>query len=521
MNRTLLTALLLLSTACGRELSPSDVKSVGVGLDPEEIGPEAELYGGIVEYSWVDFAGGQLPLALMGLVSFDPVGPSLSGFKAPYAMVYGLAFVMDSDMPAPDALLGTFASPPKTVGTCQTVYEPFSFVNSLADVGNTISFDSEDGQTGVAFERTPAIYPPDARDAFTYYFGLETWRPTAQTRYVTGEDPTDPSAMTEEVMRKSNFGFGQEMTLGFPGGAPPSTALVGSIPMPLSALGENRALTLPNRPDGVRMSWTGPRYDADGVLLTDGEAVSTCLKYVTPTSNPDSPHACGALANENEGAPQMYTAPWETDGGVLFQWTPPAESVGETVSITVRFLGEVDRESESFLVGVVEGDPAEASWYDEDAESYVPLSEGWAAAQEDGDIPAGAEIPTGRRAAQTCEDDEDITWVFDDAFEQADGSLIPSLQGDPTNAIVEVTCTLPEQAGEDIAEFLLTEEVVADALAYAQLHGSGGAVFYFTRSTSAAIATPPVRDAHGKRREISPLLVVSRAVQLGRFWYGQ
>lgn len=516
MNRTLVIALLL--AGCGRELSPADVKTVGVGLDPDEIGPEAEYFGGVVEYAWIDYAGGLLPLALTGLVSYDPVGPELNSFKAPYAMVYGVGFVMDQDMPAPDALLGTFAAPPKTAGTCQTVYEAFSFVNQLADVGNTLEFNSADGKTGISFERTPSVYPPDARDVFSYYFGLETWRPEPQLRWATGEDPTDPAAMTEQVLRRANFGFGQEMTFSFPGGAPPSSANVGSIPMPLASLGEDRTLTLPNRPEGVRLSWKGPQYDADGDLLAEEGEVATCLQYGLPDGSPATPADCLAAAADPSGAAQVYTGPWDTLEGVLFQWTPPAEDIGETVSVTVRFLAPVDRENEYLLEGVVYGDPSGASVVDDDGE-YTPLSEVWAEAQSDGDIPADASIPEGRRPALTCEEDEDVSWVFDDAYVQADGSLIPSLQGDPSTALVEVTCTLPEQAGDELAEFLLTEEHLADALAYARLHGSEGAVFYFTRSSSAAIQTPPVRDAYGKRRDISPLLVVSRAVQLGRFWY--
>lgn len=525
MNKTLSSVFLLslLTPGCGRELSPSDVKAVGVGLTPDEIGPEAEYYGGVIEYDWVEFAGGQLPLALTGLASFSPVGPSLSSFKAPYAMVYGLAFVMDQDLPAPDALLGTFSSPPQTVWQVPAVCEPFSFVNNLADVGNTISFSGEDGTTGIALERTPAVYPPDARDVFSYYFGLETWRSEAQYRWVTGDDPSDPTAMKQEVMRKANFGFGQDMLLNFPGGAPPSTATVGSIPMPLAALGGERTLTLPNRPEGVHMSWTGPRFDTDGLLLSDDEEVSTCLKYVATTTGPTSPEDCLALSAENEGASQMYTGPWDTKDGVLFSWLPPAGASGqETVSITVRFLGPVDRTNESFLEGVVLGDPEDARVYDLSDDSYstyTSLEDLWSEAQADEDIPSGAQIPQGRRAARVCEDDDDISWVFDDELEQADGSLIPSMQGDATSTVVEVTCTIAEPTDGSAAQFLLTEAQLADAMAYARLHGSGGAIFYFTRSTNAAIQAPPVRDAHGKRRDTSPLLVVSRAVQLGRFWY--
>ena len=65
MNRNhIACGLYLLLAGCGRDLTPSDIKTVGVGLTPDEIGPEAEPYGGLVELDWVDFAGGQLPVAL-------------------------------------------------------------------------------------------------------------------------------------------------------------------------------------------------------------------------------------------------------------------------------------------------------------------------------------------------------------------------------------------------------------------------------------------------------------------------
>lgn len=480
----------LLLGGCGRELSPADVKAVGVGLDPEEIGPEAEYYGGVVEYDWVEFAGGQLPLALMGLVSYDAVGPVFSDFKAPYALVYGLGFVMDTDLPVPDALLGTFASPPGTVGTCQTVYEPFSFVNNLADVGNALRFESEDGTSRFEIERTPSVYPPDARDVFSYYFALETWRPEAQSTWEPGQDPSDPTTMTSEVFRPSNFPFGELMGFSFPGGAPPSSANVGSIPVPLASLGQDASIALPARPQGVLLSWSGPRYDEWGGLLSEEGEQSVCLQYQETTGSPESPADCPESefpANTESTSGQMYTGPWETGSGLSFRWAPPegAEESGETVSITVRFLGEVDRESSEFLT---------------------------------------SEVKTDREleSAYVCLDDEDIDWTFNESYLMDEDTLLPSLQGDPASTLVEVTCTVSEALNEDgFAEFLLTEDALADAMAYARAHDSGGAVFYFTRSTSAAIPTPPVRDTYGKRRDTSPLLVVSRAVQLGRFWYGQ
>lgn len=519
MHRDLLLVLLL--AGCGRELSPSDIKEVGVGLNPDEIGPEADLYGGVVEYDWVNFAGGQLPLALTGLVSYDPVGPSLNQFAPPYALIYGVGFVMDQDLPAPDALLGTFAAPPKTVGTCQTVYEPSSFINGLADVGNTLDFKSDDGSSGVSFNRTPEVYPPDARDVFSYYFGIETWRPTAQTRWALGTDSHDPTTMTSEVIRPGNFDFGKTMTMSFAGGAPPPTAVVGSIPMPLATNGSDHTITLPNQPQGVYLSWSGPRYDQDGLTSGDPGENSTCLNYIKPATTPAGPDDC--LTQETQGAPQMYTGPWDTDGGVLFKWKPPEQDANETVSITVRFLGKVDRQSEYLLEGLHgdEVDGADASVYDADTETWSSLADTWSALQADGTIPSSAALPRGRTPALTCDQDDDVTWAFDDAYLQADGSYVPSLQGDPSTTLVEVTCTVPETAGDSEGEFLLTEDQLSDAMAYAQLHGGEGAIFYFTRSTSAAITTPPVRDSHGKRRDIEPVLVVSRAVELGRFWYGQ
>jgi len=42
-----------------------------------------------------------------------------------------------------------------------------------------------------------------------------------------------------------------------------------------------------------------------------------------------------------------------------------------------------------------------------------------------------------------------------------------------------------------------------------------------SRSTEAEIQAPPVRDRYGKRHDNSPVKVVSRSIQVGRFWYGQ
>ena len=61
MNRTVFLSLLVLATGCGRDAADADVKSVSVGLNPEEIGPSPTPYGGVVEYNHVNFGGAGLP----------------------------------------------------------------------------------------------------------------------------------------------------------------------------------------------------------------------------------------------------------------------------------------------------------------------------------------------------------------------------------------------------------------------------------------------------------------------------
>ena len=71
---------------CGVPASPTEVKMAAVGLDPDEIGAAPKFNGGLIEYNLIDFAGAQLPLGLVGLVSYDQVGPDVT-FKPPYKMV--------------------------------------------------------------------------------------------------------------------------------------------------------------------------------------------------------------------------------------------------------------------------------------------------------------------------------------------------------------------------------------------------------------------------------------------------
>jgi hypothetical protein len=67
--------------------------------------------------------------------------------------------------------------------------------------------------------------------------------------------------------------------------------------------------------------------------------------------------------------------------------------------------------------------------------------------------------------------------------------------------------------------FTITDEMIADARDYALRNNAEGAIFYLTRMTILDIDTPPVRDRFGQKRDISDVRVLTRSVELGRFWF--
>lgn len=555
---------LALGVACGIPATEADVKMAGVGLNPDEIGAIPELHGGLVEYSVFDFSGAGLPLGLLGLVSYDEVGSDV-GFQPPYRMVYGQGFVLQDDIGSPDALFGSLPPAPDTSGFCQTRYEPRSYLSNLTDVGAKIRFETKDGLGGFEIARRPLVYPPDPRDVFTYYSEIDTWRAEARHR-PSRIDPNNqsPGSLDSTVMSPANFPEGEQVTMYFPGGMPPKEASVASIPVPLRSSTDGATFRLPHFPSGVRLSWDGPAYDSYGRILealdATGEAPegedlvemdaenAVCLQYLSHLEAPRSVGDCLELADAPrspaefgarglvmpEGAlvGQMYTGPWDTTAddqgrqGVNFSWEPGKAGTHERVSLTVRFLGPVDSQDENMVEGVVfmpeVDEPAS-----EDASSDVAAA--WQQAIDDGDVPAGTAIPEGRRPLLACDEpagfaeneprdaETPIEWPLDDALLDNEGNTRAALHGDPLYTLAEVTCRLDDQLGE----FVLTQEVLDQAMEYAAARGSQGAVFYFSRSTSSRVDAPPVRDSNNKRHDTSSIKIVSRTVQIGRFWYGQ
>jgi len=556
---------LTLAMGCGLDASESNVKMAGVGLNPDDIGAIPEMHGGLVEYAVFDFAGSGLPLGLLGLVSYDEVGASV-GFRPPYRMVYGQGFVFQDDIVSPDALFGSLPPPPDAEGICQTRYEPRSYLNNLTDIGSYIRFETDDGLGGFDMGRRPRVYPPDPRDVFTYYSEIDSWRadPRMRLNRIDANNQS-PDSMDSTVLTRANFPAGEVVQMSFPGGIPPLEASVASIPVPLKPSDDSARLRLPNFPDSVLLSWDGPAYDSFGALVQAGDGSgageseegdtgtagldadnAVCLQYLSHLDTPQSVKDCGSLEKaprtledfgirgwnsaSGEMRGQLYTGPWDTapdrhgKQSVRFQWKPGDRGTHEQVSLTVRFLGPVTSDDENMVEGVVfmDGTGAhapgalEAVWEGE----YGSVA---------GAIPEGTPVPDGRRDYLSCDEptgyagteDRDaetpIEWPLDDAYTYDDGDTRPALHGDPLHTLSEVTCRLDDNAGE----FVLTQEVLEQAMDYAAARGAQGAVFYFSRSTEGRVTTPPVRDSNGKRHQISSVKVVSRAVQIGRFWYGQ
>ena len=501
---------ILLACTAG-EVDSSDAKLVGVGLNPDEIGQNAEAAGGLFEYDWINFAGDQLPLALLGFTSYDPVSWT-SGFKPPYAWVSGLTFIFTDDTQSPDSIYGNFASPPGVVGGCQMVVEPFSYLtSSSADVGDALTIRGTEKQNGAPLDvivgRFPAVYPADPQDVFPYYQYNAGWRDAPSYKYVqVKEGSQSPYDLEQQVLEGPNFIHGSSMEIDFPGSLPPVEANNSSIPLPLAALGPLPEVELPDRQDGIMLSWTGPRYDRYGGIIGDGEQ-STCFRYRADEKAPASAEDCVGLddpeSSENELVANMYTGPWDTDDGVKFEWVP-VEGSDDTVTITVRFLGPVDLSDDRLVSAYVPVTPTAAAL------------EQFKEAEGAGLIPDGT-APVGYRAALPCDDPNEIEWTVDPNNIMPDGGFSPALQGNPTHTMIELTC----QVADSDAEFVLTQDIVQEALDYADVHDAQGTVFYFTRSRQDSFETPDVRDRYGKRHVISDIEFVSNSIELGRFWYAR
>jgi hypothetical protein len=402
--------------------------------------------------------------------------------------------------------------------SCYTVLHPTGPLGSFntADAGANVSFVGPEGY-GYDIPRNPQEYPPDRQDVWTYYLAINGYQAEPSYVYTLPEGAGDsPSDLQKVIARKGNYPFGEEVALEFGGGVAPARSPISSIPRPSSSVENPPTITLPHREEALLLAWNGVRYKETGELMTaddyDTKAVpsqcskdkkeneelpteSTCMGFLAPAAEPGCPEDCiGAKPAGSDG--QIYTGPWDTsDKKVTFKWkVPETTSPGEYVSLSVRFLGPVDRETNDYL-------RVRMTNYEE------------------------PENLAGGRAALACENDEDYTdFVFDPQYyadyrsseiPTATQDLIPALHGDPSNNVAEVTCRLA-----DDGEFVLEESFLKDALKEAEVSGAEGAVFFFSRNTSVAAEVPDAMDIYFQRRPISPVRVNTRSVEIGRFWYG-
>ena len=501
----LVPAALLALTACGRDAEDAHVKLVGVGYNPDDIGPVPEDAGGLIEYDHVDFAGGGLSLGLLGLVSTDEVGPGMTTFAPPYAAVYGLSFLFDAAVPDPLAHYGAFGTPPPAVDNCWTTYEPMAFISAgTVDVGYGLRIRSMESESEYAMGRYPEVYPPDPQDVFVYYIGVEGQVTTPMTAYAPGESD-DPATMSTKVVRPANYPHGEEVRVEFPGGIPPFEAPVSSIPQTSFAVGEVPTFRLPTAPSDLMLAWDGVAYDGRGNQLESEGAHQTCVQFLA--NDPEGLVDCGGEQVPPSANPtfdgQIYTGPWDTsDGKVTFRWTP-GENTEEKVILNIRFLEPIDAEGENFLVGKVPVDPnseVQGFWEDDVEDGLVS-----------GDFPQGYRDPL---ACEEADGDAEVDYIFNPLSLEGDGDPKQHMRGDPSSNLAEVSCLV-----SDDGEFDLTMDHLEDAIAYVERNGgAGGAVFFFSRTTEMALPLPAVKDREGNRRDVPDAQVQANSIKVGRLW---
>jgi hypothetical protein len=526
MKTSLVLTIVAFSVACGRQTEPSDVKYVGVGQNPDDIGPLPEQFGGFVEYNNIELAGGAMSLASLGagFTSHAEINPTNLYFAPPFSTIFGLGFIFQDKVPAPDAHHGLLGIPPNKLDSCWTNFEPQAFLMSrTADVGNQVRFESEaDSETGIKsvfeIERVPEVYPPDMQDVFVYYQGVQTWKRGTMSHYLPS-DSGEPEDMLSAILRHPNYVPGAEVSFSFPGGISPAEAPVASIPLPSAHIADNPVMVLPDLIGGVRLSWEGPLWDSTGTQLAGEGTQASCMRFYSGTDDV-SEAEISACAEQPTLPPtathipgQIYTGPWDAkDGSVTLEWETAEEgaTLNGQVVLNIRMLGEVDPEDKYLVVERVRTS-AEAT--------PKKIKEKWDKGVENGTL--AGELPDGFRQVLPCEDEDNVEYVFDPKLGHVDDNgnltdLVPTLQGDPNYLLAEVSCLL-----EDDGSFELTMDIIQDAYEYAQKKGFKGSLFSIGRANSTHMAVPDVRDQNHLRREITPILLRSSAIKMGRFWVQQ
>jgi len=180
----------------------------------------------------------------------------------------------------------------------------------------------------------------------------------------------------------------------------------------------------------------------------------------------------------------MYTGPWATEDGVTFSWAP--DETDDTMVIAVKFLAPLDLTEPDFNYRSAPIDPDN--------------------------------FDQGFRPAQVCETEADaVDFRLDEARYPTDGSISAALQGNPSEVIAQVVCNIPKADGS----FTLDQGALAQAYDYAKSKGAGGALFMMGRTQSVEVATPDVKDPFDQRHRVSPILLSTKAIKIGRFFWDE
>lgn len=281
----LVSALAMLG--CIRPSDRYDVGIVGDGVSIDDVQPAPSEMGGAIEYARVRFWGHNLGAGLTGPFGDQPRadGTEIVTGQALFGYPRDPAFDRASAILSPGPRVG-----PNEDGCFVRVDTGLApAVSEYVDVGDAVSFVFADG-AHIDLPRDPARFPEPAGDAWFVGYGG-------------AQDPV----VRDHALLPDTWRSGAVAKVTFPGGLPPETATVGSIPTPPGA----GVVTFPAALEDPAIGGVGLRaphhgYDESGVWV--GEDAEDPVRYPGP-----------------------WTEPLE------LTWTP-SES-GEPLTVVVRILG--------------------------------------------------------------------------------------------------------------------------------------------------------------------------------------
>ena len=101
------------------------------------------------------------------------------------------------------------------------------------------------------------------------------------------------------------------VSFAFKGAIPPESATFGSIPQGYNSEAEGLMHTLPTRTQGLMVSWKGPRYSGDGIVMAEEGEHSVCMQYSTTESADGAPVGPTDCARKEMSSAKIRLGPRE------------------------------------------------------------------------------------------------------------------------------------------------------------------------------------------------------------------